>query len=200
MATVPGMARTKESDRDVALRAAILQFAEHGFEGTSTDMLLESMGIGRQSLYDTFGDKHRLYLEALRLYETDTGAELFRRIYESPSPFGALCDYLLGIADGAPADRGRGCFFVNATTELAPSDPDVAAVIRASSARCEAAFERILKEAKQCGEVDRSVDERLAARFLLSTIRGLRVSAKAGVEPDDLRAIATLALSSLKPR
>jgi AcrR family transcriptional regulator len=194
------MARPREFDRGEALERALAVFWEKGYEATSTDDLVRAMGIGRQSMYDTFGDKHRLYLEALRLYETNTGAELFRRIYASPSPFVALCDYVLAIADGAPADRVRGCFFVNATAERAPSDPGVAAVIRASSARCEAAFERMLREAKQCGEVDRSVDERVAARFLLSTIRGLRVSAKAGVEPDDLRAIATLALSSLKPR
>ena len=194
------MARPREFDRDEALKRALAVFWEKGYDATSTDDLVCAMRIGRQSMYDTFGDKHRIYLEALRLYETDTGAELFRRIYESPSPFVALCDYILAIADGTPGDRARGCFSVNATTELAPSDPDVAAVIRASSARCEAAFERILREAKQCGEVDRSVDERLAARFLFSTIRGLRVSGKAGVEPDDLRAIATLALSSLKPR
>ena len=194
------MARPREFDRDEALKRALAVFWEKGYEATSTDDLVRAMGIGRQSMYDTFGDKHRLYLEALRLYETDTGAELFRRIYESPSPFVAICDYILSIADGTPADRARGCFYVNATNELALSDPAVAAAIRANSARCEAAFERILREAKQCGEVDRSVDERVAARFLLSTIRGLRVSAKADVEPEDLRAIASLALSGLKPR
>ena len=175
-------------------------FWQQGYEATSTHDLVRAIGIGRQSMYDTFGDKHRLYLEALRLYEANSGAELFKRIYETPSPFVAICDYILSIADGTSADRARGCFYVNATNELAPSDPDVAAVIRTSSARCEAAFERILREAKQRGEVDRSVDERVAARFLLSTIRGLRVSAKADVEPEDLRAIATLALSTLKPR
>ena len=194
------MARPREFDRGEALKRALAVFWEKGYEATSTDDLVRAMGIGRQSMYDTFGDKHQLYLEALRLYEANSGAELFKRIYETPSPFVAICDYILSIADGTSADRARGCFYVNATNELAPSDPDVAAVIRTSSARCEAAFERILREAKQCGEVDRSVDERVAARFLLSTIRGLRVSAKAGVEPDDLRAIATLALSRLKPR
>jgi AcrR family transcriptional regulator len=194
------MARPREFDRGGALKRALAVFWEKGYDATSTDDLVRAMRIGRQSMYDTFGDKHQLYLEALSLYETNTGAALFRRIYEGPSPFLALCDYILSIADGTWADRARGCFFVNATTERAPSDPDVAAVIRASSARCEAAFERILREAKRCGEVDRSVDERVAARFLLSTIRGLRVSAKAGVEPEDLRAIAAVALSGLKPR
>src|SRR5260370_38326731 len=158
------------------------------------------MSIGRQSMDDTFGDKHQLYLETLQLYEANSGAELFKRIYESPSPFVAICDYILSIADGTFADRSRGCFYVNATNELAPSDPDVAAVIRASGARCEAAFERILREAKPRGEVDRSVDERVAARFLLSTIRGLGGSAEAGVHTKDLRAIGTLALSAFKPR
>ena len=193
------MARPREFDRGDALKRALAVFWEKGYEATSTDDLVRAMGIGRQSMYDTFGDKHQLYLEALHLYEVNSGAELFKRIYESPSPFVALCDYILSIAEGTRADRARGCFFVNATTELAPSDPDVAAVIRASSARCEAAFERILREAKRRGEVGRSVDERVAARFLLSTIRGLRVSAKAGVGPKDLRAIAALALSGLKP-
>src|SRR6267142_7087961 len=194
------MARPREFDRDGAVERAMSVFWRKGFEATSTDDLVRAMGIGRQSMYDTFVDKHRLYLEALRLYEANSGAEFFKRIYESPSPFVAICDYILCIAGGTSADRARGCFIVNATNELAASDPDVAAAIRTNGARCEAAFERILREAKQCGEVDQSVDERVAARFLLSTIRGLRVSAKADVEPEDLRAIATLALSTLKPR
>ena len=175
-------------------------FWEHGYQATSTDDLLQAMGIGRQSMYDAFGDKHRLYLEALQLYETETGSELFGRVTRAPSPFVALCDYVLSVAEGSPLDLSRGCFYVNATTELAQSDPDVGAMVRASGARCVAAFEEILKEAKRRGEVDPSVDERVAANFLLNTIRGLRVSAKAGVPPNDLRGIASLAISSLKPR
>jgi TetR/AcrR family transcriptional regulator, transcriptional repressor for nem operon len=175
-------------------------FWEHGYEATSTDDLLGAMGIGRQSMYDTFGDKHRLYLEALQLYETETGSELFGRIAGASSAFAAVCDHVVSVAEGSPLDLSRGCFHVNATTERARSDPAVGAMVRASGSRCVAAFEDILKEAKRRGEVDPSVDERLAANFLLNTIRGLRVSAKAGVPPDDLRGIAMLAISSLKPR
>jgi AcrR family transcriptional regulator len=62
------MARPKEFERDTALDDAIAIFCDHGYEGTSTEVLLGKMGIGRQSLYDTFGDKRRLYLEALQRY------------------------------------------------------------------------------------------------------------------------------------
>src|SRR5258707_14880541 len=129
------MARPKEFDRDRALMKAMELFWQQGYEATSTDDLVRAIGIGRQSMYDTFGDKHRLYLEALRLYEANSGAEFFKRIYESPSPFVAICDYILCIAGGTSADRARGCFIVNATNELAASDPDVPAAIPTHGAR-----------------------------------------------------------------
>ena len=60
------MARPREFDREDVLEEAIKVFADHGFGGTSTDVLLKAMGISRQSMYDTFGGKRQLYLEALQ--------------------------------------------------------------------------------------------------------------------------------------
>src|SRR5271169_5726608 len=147
------MARPREFDRDAAVERAMSVFWRKGYAATSTDDLLRAMGIGRQSMYDAFGDKHRLYLEALQLYETETGSELFGRVIGASSPFAALCDYVLAIAEGSSLELKRGCLHVNATTELATSDPEVGAMVRASGARCVAAFEAILKEAKRRGEV-----------------------------------------------
>ena len=48
------MARPKEFVEEQALDAAIDVFREHGFEGTSAEMLVRALRIGRQSLYDTF--------------------------------------------------------------------------------------------------------------------------------------------------
>src|SRR6267142_1909851 len=59
------MARPREFDRDAAVQRAMSVFWRKGYAATSTDDLLRAMNIGRQSMYDTFGDKHRLYLEAL---------------------------------------------------------------------------------------------------------------------------------------
>src|SRR5271170_1692502 len=62
------MARPREFDADAALDGAIGVFREHGFEGSSAQMLVDAMGIGRQSLYATFGDKWQLYRSAVRRY------------------------------------------------------------------------------------------------------------------------------------
>jgi TetR/AcrR family transcriptional regulator, transcriptional repressor for nem operon len=53
------MARTKEFDPDKALAAAVNVFWRSGYEQTSLDALMKGMGVARQSLYDTFGDKAR---------------------------------------------------------------------------------------------------------------------------------------------
>ncbi|ADO73104.1 TetR/AcrR family transcriptional regulator [Stigmatella aurantiaca] len=192
------MARTKEFDRDEALKRAMFVFWEKGYEATSTDDLLRAMGIGRQSMYDTFGDKRRIYLEALRYYQSEMGAELFENLRTAASPLAALGKVLLSIADQSPSEMARGCLSVNATAELAPSDPEVASMVKSASMLCEAAFERIVQEAKRKGEIRPSADERAAGRFLLSTIRGMRISAKAGSSPEALRDIARVALDGLK--
>lgn len=62
------MSRSKEFDPDAALQQAMELFWEHGYEATSLAQLTDRLGIGRASLYATFGDKRELYLQALRRY------------------------------------------------------------------------------------------------------------------------------------
>src|SRR2546423_4201723 len=71
------MARHKEFDRDEALQKAMEVFWSHGYEAASIQELVKQMGINRQSLYDTFGDKHALYLAALDRYREVEGGKMF---------------------------------------------------------------------------------------------------------------------------
>ena len=58
----------KQFDRDEVLERATQLFWERGYEATGMTHLLEHVGIGRQSLYDTFGGKRALFLECLSHY------------------------------------------------------------------------------------------------------------------------------------
>ena len=79
------MARPKEFDPRTALSAAVQVFWRNGYEKTSLDDLMAAMQVGRQSLYDTFGDKRELYLSALEAYRGSTQAAM-QRLFASGHP------------------------------------------------------------------------------------------------------------------
>ncbi len=117
-AIVLAMARPKEFDRDVALRRAIQVFWKKGFARTSAEDLVAAMGIGKQSLYDTFGDKRRLFLESLRMYNSEGVAFLVKRVAGGASRIAAIEGVLVELANEQPYKRALGCMGVNSICEL----------------------------------------------------------------------------------
>jgi TetR/AcrR family transcriptional regulator, transcriptional repressor for nem operon len=194
------MARPKEFDRDVALAAAIKTFANSGYEGTSTDTLLKSMGISRQSLYDTFGDKRRLYLEALQRYCFDNVGTIATALQSGSSPLAAIEAALSSFAARISASTEAACLGVGAICEFGRSDREIAAIGDASGATLQNLFEEVVRRAKEIGEVSADVDPKEAALFLNATFIGLKVMARGGAKPEVLRSVAQTALRSLKQK
>lgn len=194
------MARTKVFDTTAALDAALGVFWESGYEATSTDDLLRAMGIGRQSMYDTFGDKKQLYLAALARYTDTGGAELQRKLAAGPSPLGALEAFLRQVAGVDAAQRARGCLSVNAVAEFGKADPDVYALIERSQKLSERIFAEVLERAAATGELAPGIDPAAAAHFVHTAIRGMRISAKAGASASQLAATAAFTVGALRAR
>jgi len=192
------MARPREFDRDTALQRAIDTFAMHGFEGTSTPMLLESMKIGRQSLYDTFGDKRSLYLEALRTYSTASVGATLSAMFATASVRDGIEQALLGFATNATAaTTARACLGVHAITEFGTLASDVKAVTDEIGARTVLAFESRIREGMARGELSADLDAASAAQFLLATLTGLKVAARGGADLATLHGIVGIAMRAI---
>jgi TetR/AcrR family transcriptional repressor of nem operon len=71
------MARPKAFDPDLAVEQAMDVFWCRGYEATSVQDLVDATGVGRQSLYGTFGSKDELYLQALDRYRELEGRKAF---------------------------------------------------------------------------------------------------------------------------
>jgi AcrR family transcriptional regulator len=192
------MARPREFDRDTALQRAIDTFSMHGFEGTSTPMLLEAMKIGRQSLYDTFGDKRALYLEALRRYSEDSTGATLSAMFASESVPRGIEQALLAFAAEATGNA-RACLGIHAVTEFGTAAPDVAAVTAEVTARTLLAFESRMRDGVARGELAAGLDPAEAAQFLLATLSGLKVAARGGASHHVLEGIVRVALRALTP-
>jgi len=192
------MARPKEFDREDVLKDAIKVFADHGFGGTSTDVLLKAMGISRQSMYDTFGDKRQLYLEALQRYSTGSVSEIIRSLNTSPSPLKGLEAALVGFASRPAAEAALGCMGVSSTCEFGRSDSEIAVANDASARTLQAALERVIADGKASGEVGSDVDVRTAAQFIGVTFSGMKVASRGGASAGVLRNIARMSIRSLR--
>jgi AcrR family transcriptional regulator len=192
------MPRPKEFDRDEALQKAIGVFSEKGYAAASTDELMRAMKISRQSMYDTFGDKRQLYLEAFRRYVADSIDEQIGYLEKSSSPLAGIEKMLLAFATRAERDGIVGCMGVNAICEFGRSDPEVTSLGDAESIRLNAALEQALRQAKTKKEIGKTVKESAAAQFLRATLSGMKVAAKAGADTPALKSIVRFALQGLK--
>ncbi len=56
--------RHKAFDPSTVLNEAVDVFWTQGYEATSVQDLVDHMGINRFSMYDTFGNKHELFMSA----------------------------------------------------------------------------------------------------------------------------------------
>ena len=195
------MARPKEFDRDEALDRAMQLFWSRGFEATSIQDLVEAMGINRGSLYAAFGDKHALYLAALDRFcctAGDVEGLLGTALRETGSAKAAIRRLFMAAVDAAAATGGRrGCMVVNTAVEFCPDAGDIGAQVALAMRRTEAALHGVLLQARASGEIGDRVEAPALARYLTSSLSGLRVMAKATDDHATLNDIVDVTLSVL---
>lgn len=192
------MARHKEFNQQEALEKAMETFWRHGYEGTSIQDLVGSMGINRGSLYDTFGDKHSLYLAAIAHYDETIVQKIVNRLEAPDSSKQCIIGYFDELVDLAVDDRTRcGCFMTNAAVELCPHDAEAAKHIRDNLQRIENAFHHALQQAKIKGDLKSEQDLKSLAHYLTCLLQGLKVIAKVNPQREVLQEIVRVALSIL---
>lgn len=193
------MARTKEFDPDAALQSALELFWERGYEATSMADLVEHLGVGRASIYATFGNKHELYLKALDRYNDRRDSDLLDELSQPGPALPAVRAVVRRFAAeaGAGEQGRRGCFVTNTAAELGARDAAAARRVGASWAHVETLLHSALVRARAQGELPADRDPRALARMLLVLMQGLRVVGKASDEPALARDAAEQALALL---
>jgi TetR/AcrR family transcriptional repressor of nem operon len=191
------MGRPKEFNRTQVVDRAIDVFRTHGYEATSIKDLVEAMEINRFTIYETFTDKHKLFLEALDQYQANRRAQT-SDLFSRPGPrIPIIRGYLEAIVNDTFTGGPSGCLIVNSAIELAKGDPETARRAAAHFVLLEEIFLEALTEAKKAGEIKTDKDLRALARFLLNTARGMRVVVNYTRDRAVMSDIIEVALSTL---
>jgi TetR/AcrR family transcriptional repressor of nem operon len=192
------MARTKEFNEEQALDKAVEIFWHKGYNGTSAQDLVSHLGLSRSSLYDTFGDKQKLFVKALKKYQNDNYIKVKEMLDTSANIKETLTViFKLAVVESLEDRITKGCFMVNSAVELAMHDKEIATIVSSNQKIMEDVFYTAVKKGQQLGQISTKNDARVLARFIFNTYSGIRVLARAGekdkqVYDDILKAMFSL--------
>jgi TetR/AcrR family transcriptional repressor of nem operon len=187
------MARTKEFEPEIVLGHAMHLFWERGYGKSSMDDLLTRMRVGRRSLYDTFGDKHALFVRALDMYTTHREQVEQDVAAAAPDSRSAIRELLrASLVEGA-VDK-RGCLAVNSATEVSPQDAEVARNLKRHFAATRALLQQVIDRGRRDGSVTSALQTETLSTLLFNAWLGLRVQIRAGtgVSEADIDAMLSL--------
>jgi TetR/AcrR family transcriptional repressor of nem operon len=194
------MARSKSFDEGAVLDQAAQLFWERGYEGTSLADLEAHLGLGRQSLYNSFGDKHSLFLKALDRYRREMGGAALTQLDAPDAALDEIRGFFRWSVESLTSspDARRGCLLINTISDRGSQDPD--AMLRCNHARdeLERAFRRALAQAKTRRELPKGLDIEATATLLVIQHYGLTVLAKAGATAAQLNAAVEALFAGLK--
>jgi TetR/AcrR family transcriptional repressor of nem operon len=189
------MARTRSFDLGPAVAAATEVFRRKGYAGASMRDLSDATGLGSGSIYAAFGSKDGLYLAALDQYRQRYAHALIDQLNAEPDPIVAIRTAIAGAVDAMVDDaRTRACLIVGAAMERAHTTPDIATHLQTTTELLRTALARTLADAQQRELIASSDSPDDLARFLVTTLQGLRVMAAIDADPELLRRTADMAL------
>jgi TetR/AcrR family transcriptional repressor of nem operon len=193
------MGRHKNYDRETIAQKAMAVFWRDGFHGTSTQALVDAMGVNRFSVYAEFGNKQKLYEAALAAYDKDVVSAHFQALESPEAGLSDIEAMLAGLTDAAgQAGSELGCFMCNCATERAPYDPGSQRFVHQHVERIGAALAHALANAQKAKQIRADVDTRQQGQFLATLLMGVFVLLRAQVAADVVRATAQTALLHLR--
>ncbi len=177
----------KAFDRTEALEKAMMVFWRNGYENTSMADIVAATGASRYGLYDEFGDKHALYLAALRHYENKPITRLLGTLENRTAGLAEIQGYRDRLIASTETPAGRlGCLMTLSATDLCPHDPDVCAAVDTFFKRVHAALANALSNAATSGDWVSTLTPDEGSEIILGAVQGAAVFARANVEPETI--------------
>lgn len=163
----------KQFEPEVALAKAMDVFWARGYEAASLSELVKHMGIGKKSLYDTFGNKRSLFLKALNYYVQTEVKSIRDQLLVPGSPLENLEQVLQNLQQRHSLLRSQGCMLGTNIADFDTDEVEIASILRHHLQGLEDAYCAVIDRAQKAGEVSAALDSRNIARLLLCTTQGM---------------------------
>lgn len=172
------MGRPKSFSESAALEKAMEIFWQRGYHGVGLTELLDGMGVARQSLYDTFGNKRQLFIKTIEHYRSTRLGSALALLERDGSPTQNVKDIFRFFEQLALDKRSRGCLVANSLVELGPHDREIGALLAETLQLLEKSIVKTLRRAQRLGELPAGRSPRSIGRALINALIGMAVTGK----------------------
>jgi AcrR family transcriptional regulator len=192
------MARPRNFVESDVIESASETFAANGYGGTTLDDLVRATGLGKQSLYNSFGGKRELFLRALSARTSEAVAAISEAL-EGPgaTPLERIRAQMLKLAIALSGNEEHDLLVTKATLELADRDAAVADAAMQVFKGQQQIYRQCIVDAQRSGEIDPNADPTALAAFFVAVSHGMEVLGKAGVSRAKLTAVALTSLRTI---
>ena len=182
-----GRGRPRNFDRMQALDRALMAFWRNGFEATSMNDLVETMGINSPSIYAAFGSKEGLFAETVQRYRTVYANGLLQALNAAPdAPSGIDAMFGAAVELFTRPDLPGGCFVVNSVGSNAPNGSDTEQTLkRFRRERSEQVAERLAEDVRS-GKLRGGTPVQELADLYAAILQGLAQAARDGLDKERL--------------
>jgi AcrR family transcriptional regulator len=187
--------RPRAFDRDTALERAMEVFWQQGYESTSIADLTKAMGINPPSLYAAFGDKERLFLEAIERYRCGLGGNTPDMLASAKTARQGI-QRLLEAAACTFTDpcHPPGCMMMTATTTCSAASEHLRAELAKRRVTSAGQFKTRIQRGIKDGELPAATDAAALGRFYVTVLQGMSMQARDGASRKSLLAIVAAAM------
>jgi len=192
------MARVKEFNEIQALEKAMHLFWNHGYDGTSLQMLEKAMGLVRTSIYNTYGNKRKLFNRVISHYEETVIAQLMKSVEKESDIRKSMAKMLNGeINLHFNKNNPGGCLIVLSVLEKAQHGDDSTKLFESIVKKMEKFLTKKLSDAQDEGQISKNVDVKAVAVTIATTVVGIPVMGKAGFSKASIQRTVQTTISLL---
>lgn len=192
------MGRPPQFNEQQVLKNAMNVFWRHGYTGTSLSGLRAATGLNPGSIYNHFGSKKELFLQALGFYINAVVGERITTVLNRGEPLEGIESFFTTAFEPVPLQDLIGCLLTNTALDREIEDGQINAVVRDGIGRIEQAIAARLDQAQAAGDISPDIDSRDAAIHLVSCFQGLSVIGRLTKDKQRLAVITEQAMRMLR--
>jgi TetR/AcrR family transcriptional regulator, copper-responsive repressor len=188
--------RPRNFDREQALKAAMLQFWQHGYEATSMNDLAHAMDLNPPSIYGAFGDKKHLFEQSINAYQNGPGCFASRALTEETNPRRAIERLLMEAAEVFTSkNHPPGCMVVLSALNCTDKSADVRDSLVKRRQQSATMIGRRIAEAHQDGALPNTMNPYALTNLVVTVFQGFSIRARDGVTRDELETVVKQTMS-----